>query len=73
MTTAEITTLLKAQKETLLADLAIHFLRDIEEVQALVEPMIFSGQVKQIWRSRKTTGRKLCGCDNEVYLQWVKD
>ena len=67
----EIEPFLKQRKEMLLADLAIHLMMDPDETRALLKPLITSGQVEQVWRPRKTFGKKLCGCDNEEYLRWV--
>ena len=67
----DIETFLKNQHETLLADLAIHLMMDPDETRSMVEPLIKSGQVERSWQPRKTTGCKLCGCDNEEYLRWI--
>lgn len=59
------------KKEVLLADLAIHLMMDPDETRTMVEPLINSGSLEQIWQPRKTVGCKLCGCDSEEYLRWV--
>ena len=71
MTTNPIELFLKNRGDTLLVDLAIHLMMDPDETRSIVEPLITAAQVKRIWQPRKTTGRKLCGCDNEEYLRWI--
>ena len=73
MTIENIEHFIQERKELLLADLAIHLMVDLGEAKTLVEPLIQTGKVKQVWQPRKTIGCKLCGCDNEEYLHWVEN
>jgi hypothetical protein len=64
-------TLLQNRQEMLLADLAIPFLLDRDEARVLLHPLIAAGQVELFWQTRKTLGRKCCGCDAEEHVRWL--
>lgn len=71
LTADRIERFLKGREDTLLADLAIHFMADPEAVRAVVDALVQSGQIERLWQPRKTSGCKLCGCDSEEHLRWI--
>ncbi len=71
MVVDDLMLLLQNRQEMLLVDLAVHFLLDMDEVRALLHPLIADGRVELFWQARKTQGRKCCGCDAERHVRWL--